>query len=131
MESFGTGSSHVREKDGMWAVLAWLSILAHRNADVPAGGELVTVEQIVREHWREFGRNYYSRYDYEGVDKAGASSMMQRMVGMCDMFQLAGHGKDKPLLLGNGAHELVLADEFEYHDPVDGSVASHKVSAPL
>jgi phosphoglucomutase len=64
-ESFGTGSDHVREKDGMWAVLAWLSILAFRNKDVPVGGKKVTVEQVVKEHWAEYGRNFFSRYDYE------------------------------------------------------------------
>ena len=62
-ESFGTGSSHVREKDGLWAVLAWLSILAHHNKDTPVG-QLVGVGDIVRLHWNEYGRNYYSRYEY-------------------------------------------------------------------
>ena len=63
-ESFGTGSSHVREKDGLWAVLCWLSILAHHNQDTPAG-QLVGVGDIVRQHWRTYGRNFYTRYDYE------------------------------------------------------------------
>jgi phosphoglucomutase len=74
-ESFGTGSDHVREKDGLWAVLAWLSILAHANQTSPPGS-LVTVERIVRDHWREYGRNYYSRYDYEGVDAAAGDRVM-------------------------------------------------------
>lgn len=64
-ESFGTGSDHIREKDGIWAVLAWLSILAHRNKDVPAGGKLVSVADIAYEHWATYGRNFFSRYDYE------------------------------------------------------------------
>lgn len=59
-ESFGTGSNHIREKDGVWAVLAWLSLLAERNLNTKEG-ELVGVEQIVREHWKTYGRNYYSR----------------------------------------------------------------------
>ena len=58
-ESFGTGSDHVREKDGLWAVLSWLSILAYRNKDVPEGGKLVTVSDIAFEHWRQFGRNFF------------------------------------------------------------------------
>ncbi|GFY96401.1 phosphoglucomutase/phosphomannomutase family protein [Actinidia rufa] len=65
-ESFGTGSDHIREKDGIWAVLAWLSILAHRNKNNLSGGEkLETVEDIVRQHWATYGRHYYTRYDYE------------------------------------------------------------------
>ena len=118
-ESFGTGADHVREKDGMWAVLAWLSILAFRNAD--AAVPLVSVEQVVREHWAEFGRNYYCRYDYEGVDKGGATAMMARLVGMADMFNLGGAASLK--LHGN---ELAKADEFCYTDPVDGSVSAHQ-----
>ena len=58
-ESFGTGADHIREKDGIWAVLSWLSILAHKNADVPDGGKLVTVADIAREHWARFGRNFF------------------------------------------------------------------------
>ncbi len=58
-ESFGTGSNHIREKDGLWAVLAWLSVLAHRNQNNE--GKLISIEDIVNEHWKTFGRNYYSR----------------------------------------------------------------------
>lgn len=78
-ESFGTGSDHIREKDGMWAVLAWLSILAHRNKDVPVGGKLVTVEDVTREHWAKYGRNYFSRYDYEGCESESAEKMMEHL----------------------------------------------------
>eukprot|EP00854_Cymbomonas_tetramitiformis_P003457 gene3457-4343_t len=114
-ESFGTGSNHVREKDGMWAVLAWLSILAHHNPDPAA--ELVGVEDIVTEHWKKYGRNYYVRYDYEGVEKAAAEEMMARMAAdgraCCDGVDL-------------GNFELATADMFEYHDPVDGSVSKNQ-----
>ncbi|KAF1779950.1 Nucleotide-diphospho-sugar transferase [Phytophthora cactorum] len=96
-ESFGTGSNHIREKDGMWAVLAWLSILASKQVE---GAPLVTVEDIVRDHWKKFGRNYYCRYDYENVDKAAAE--------------------------GDQWLQVEKADEFEYVDPVDGSVSSHQ-----
>merc|ERR1712137_355309 len=75
-ESFGTGSDHVREKDGMWAVLAWLQIFAAKSE---AKGELYSVEKVAMEHWAEYGRNYYARYDYEGVDKAKAEEMMKMM----------------------------------------------------
>ena len=60
-ESFGTGADHVREKDGMWAVLAWLSILAVRNKDTPAGAPLVSVEDVAMEHWAKYGRNFFRR----------------------------------------------------------------------
>lgn len=68
----------VREKDGLWAVLAWLSVLAYKNKDVPAGGKLVTVEDIAMEHWGKFGRNVFSRYDYEGVESDKAANVMDQ-----------------------------------------------------
>lgn len=113
-ESFGTGSNHIREKDGFWAVLCWLQILAARNTDSTAA--LVSVEDIVREHWAEYGRNYYCRYDYEGVDKDAAEQMMARMAVMADA----------PPALRLGDVPLQRCDEFEYTDPVDGSVSSHQ-----
>ena len=75
-ESFGTGSDHIREKDGPWAVLAWLSILAHRNKDIPDGGAKVSVEQITTEHWEKYGRNFFSRYDYEGCESDPCNAMV-------------------------------------------------------
>lgn len=113
-ESFGTGSDHVREKDGMWAVLAWLSILAHYNQD--ASKPLVSVESIVRDHWSKYGRNYYVRYDYEGVDKTGAEAMIAHMVK--NFSAVTGSSVD--------GYQIAVADEFEYVDPVDGSVSSHQ-----
>jgi phosphoglucomutase len=104
-ESFGTGSSHVREKDGPWAVLFWLNILALRR---------VSVEEIVKEHWMLYGRNYYSRYDYEGVDAAAAEEMM---VYLRSRFEK---------LPGNNFGERIVkaCDDFSYTDPVDQSVSS-------
>jgi len=77
-ESFGTGSDHIREKDGIWAVLAWLSILAHKNQD--GRRKLVTVKDIVEEHWRTYGRSYYTRYDYENVESEKAEAMITYLV---------------------------------------------------
>ena len=114
-ESFGTGSDHVREKDGLWAVLAWLSILAYRNKDVPVGGPLVTVERIVSEHWAKYGRNFFSRYDYEGCASADADAMVAHLRGV-----IAGAKKGDAF----GSYKLDFADDFEYTDPIDGSVAS-------
>ena len=104
-ESAGTGSDHVREKDGLWAVLFWLNILAVR-------GE--SVEAIVRDHWRRFGRNFYTRHDYEGVDSAAAKGLMEHLTA-----QLAA-------LPGQrfGASTVARADDFSYSDPVDSSVSS-------
>lgn len=70
-ESFGTGSDHIREKDGIWAVLAWLSILASRNADTAMGQPLVSVADIAQQHWATYGRNFFSRYDYEVSRQSG------------------------------------------------------------
>jgi len=106
-ESFGTGSDHVREKDGLWAVLFWLNILASR-------GE--SVEQIVRAHWRDFGRNYYTRHDYEEVPADAARAVMARV-----QEQLAA-------LPGTtvAGRRVQSADDFAYHDPVDGSTSEHQ-----
>merc|ERR1719220_2224618 len=111
-ESFGTGADHVREKDGMWAVLAWLQILAAKSM---SSGKLVTVEEVATAHWKEFGRNYYARYDYEGVDKPKAEQMMKEMSEM----SLAGQE------FGDGM-KVKSNDVFEYKDPVDGSVSKNQ-----
>jgi phosphoglucomutase len=104
-ESYGTGSDHVREKDGLWAVLFWLNMLA-------ATGK--SVEQIVAEHWARFGRNYYSRHDYEAVDAIAADGMMTAL--RAKLTNLAGQTL--------GDFRVSLADDFVYTDPVDGSIAS-------
>jgi len=106
-ESFGTGSDHVREKDGLWAVLFWLNILAKRGD---------SVEQIVRTHWREFGRNYYTRHDYEEVPADAAKSVMARVQEQ--LAKLPG-----TTLAGR---RVQSADDFAYHDPVDGSTSEHQ-----
>jgi phosphoglucomutase len=106
-ESFGTGSNHVREKDGLWAVLFWLNILAVRKA---------SVEDIVHAHWQRFGRNYYSRHDYEGVDTYAANQALQNVR---DRFAT---------LPGQTLAGRVVAacDDFAYTDPVDGSVSRNQ-----
>lgn len=113
-ESFGTGSDHCREKDGIWAVLAWLSILAAENPD--ASKPLVTVEDIVKKHWAKYGRNYYCRWDFEGVDKSKAEAMMASMSSKFSEYA----GKEV------GKYEIAVADDFAYLDPVDGSYATNK-----
>jgi phosphoglucomutase len=103
-ESFGTGSNHVREKDGLWAVLFWLNILAVRQQ---------SVEEIVQEHWRTYGRNYYSRHDYEGVDSDRAKTLTDNLRAAISTLK----GKQF------GAYTVEYADDFSYTDPVDGSVS--------
>jgi phosphoglucomutase len=101
-ESFGTGSNHIREKDGLWAVFFWLNVLAVRQE---------SVEQIVRSHWQAYGRNYYSRHDYEGVDSDRAHQLVDRL------RQMDLKGKQY------GAYTIEFNDDFSYTDPVDGSVS--------
>ncbi len=106
-ESFGMGSNHLREKDGLWAMLFWLNILAVRQQPVA---------QIVKEHWQLYGRNYYSRHDYEGVESDRASSLIQQLHNQI------------PLLKGKkfNNYEISYSDDFTYHDPVDYSVSKNQ-----
>jgi len=106
-ESAGTGSDHVREKDGLWAVLLWLNILAVRKQ---------SVAEIVTEHWQSYGRDYYSRYDYENVPVEQANALMAHLRGQLDTAR--GQSFE-----GLG---VAAADEFSYHDPVDGSVSRNQ-----
>jgi len=106
-ESFGTGSDHVREKDGLWAVLAWLNLIAVRQQ---------SVADIVREHWKIFGRDYYSRHDYEGMPSAIGDSIMSLLRGQ--LSDLVGQQW--------GDNKVAIADDFSYHDPVDGSISPHQ-----
>ncbi len=104
-ESYGTGSDHVREKDGLWAVLFWLNILA-------ATGQ--SVESLLRAHWARYGRNVYSRHDYEAVESRAADALMASL--RAQLPALAGQDLD--------GQRVALADDFAYTDPVDGSVTT-------
>ena len=104
-ESFGTGSNHIREKDGLWAVLFWLQILARRGC---------SVAEIMADHWQRFGRHYYSRHDYEAIDTGAAHGLYDRLREM------------GPRLVGAGfaGRTIAVADDFSYRDPVDNSLTS-------
>jgi phosphoglucomutase len=104
-ESAGTGSNHVREKDGLWAVLLWLNIIAVRKQ---------SVDEIVRGHWATYGRNYYTRHDYEEVDAGVANVLMDAL--RARLPSLAGQNFDDL--------QVAYADDFTYHDPVDGSTSA-------
>jgi len=101
-ESAGTGSNHVREKDGLWAVLLWLNVLASRQQSVDA---------IVLDHWATYGRNYYTRHDYDEVDSGAANELMDALRGKLASLPGTSHS----------GREVAYADDFTYHDPVDGS----------
>ena len=101
-ESSGTGSNHIREKDGLWAVLLWLNILAVRR---------ISVAELAREHWSIYGRNYYTRHDFDEVDLAAANGLMDALRAQFGALP----GKSF------GALKVNSADDFAYHDPIDGS----------
>ncbi|MES9825135.1 MAG: alpha-D-glucose phosphate-specific phosphoglucomutase [Candidatus Thiodiazotropha endolucinida] len=106
-ESFGTGSDHIREKDGLWSVLFWLNLLALKQQ---------SVEKIVTDHWKAFGRNYYTRYDYEAIDKADAGNLMDAL-------------REKlPTLPSQtlSGYRVEYADDFAYTDPIDGSISKRQ-----
>jgi len=106
-ESFGTGSDHVREKDGLWAVLMWLNIIAAKGQ---------SVSDLLQAHWQTYGRNYYSRHDFEAIPTAQADVAFDGLIAKL------------PALIGASFSALTVseADEFSYHDPVDGSVSHHQ-----
>ena len=106
-ESAGTGSDHVREKDGLWAVLLWLNILAVRK---------ISVDALAREHWTRFGRNYYARHDYEGIATEGANALMDGL--KAGLATLPGQSF--------GPLTVAVADSFSYTDPVDSSVSANQ-----
>jgi phosphoglucomutase len=106
-ESAGTGSNHVREKDGLWAVLLWINICAKRKQ---------SVQQIVAEHWQTFGRNYYTRHDYEEVDAGRANQLMNDL--RAKLSRLKGEAA--------AGSVISLADDFSYLDPVDGSTSAQQ-----
>jgi len=130
-ESFGTGSSHVREKDGLWAVLAWLSIIAYATKEQEGDGDkggakgVTSIESIIRKHWGTFGRRYYTRFDYEGVEKEGAVKMMAAMV-KAQGEGLKGLNAIVAKATGDASLKLKEADEFSYTDPITGAVANHQ-----
>ncbi|MDH5423926.1 MAG: alpha-D-glucose phosphate-specific phosphoglucomutase [Gammaproteobacteria bacterium] len=103
-ESFGSGSDHIREKDGIWAVLFWLNLIAIKQQ---------SVEQIAREHWKQYGRHYYTRHDYEAIDSEAAENLIQHLREQSATLA----GKEY------AGHKITLCDDFSYRDPVDNSIA--------
>ena len=106
-ESFGSGSDHIREKDGIWAVLFWLNLIAVKQQ---------SVEDITRSHWKSFGRHYYTRHDYEAIDSESAEALMQNLRDISG--SLAGKQYS--------SYKVELCDDFSYTDPVDNSVTEHQ-----
>ncbi|KAJ1510578.1 Phosphoglucomutase-2 [Coelomomyces lativittatus] len=114
-ESFGTGSDHIREKDGLWAVLAWLSLLMHHGPTT-----LVSVQTLLNQHYLKFGRHYYMRYDFEDIDPSKAHAYATHLQSLCTP-QLVGQ-----VLLHEPSWKVQAAGDFDYHDPVDGSWTQHQ-----
>lgn len=112
-ESFGTGSDHIREKDGMWACLAWLSILAQRKQ---------SVEEILKNHWNTYGRNFFTRYDYENCESAPAEQMISNLQQLVDNQNLVG----KSYPGDNKEYVVATNDNFMYTDPIDHQVSKNQ-----
>ncbi|XP_069778142.1 phosphoglucomutase-like protein 5 isoform X2 [Narcine bancroftii] len=112
-ESFGTGSDHIREKDGLWAVLAWLSIIAARKQ---------SVEEILKDHWARFGRNYYCRFDYEEIDPRVSFYLMRDLEALITERSFT----NQQFAVGNHIYSVEKTENFEYTDPVDGTVTRNQ-----
>jgi len=109
-ESFGTGSDHIREKDGVWAILCWLTILAQKNKDNK--GKLIGIPEIMQEHWKCYGRDYYCRYDYEDLNNEQAAKVKENLNKSLETWKSMKEGNDACI--------------FEYNDPVDHSVSKNQ-----
>lgn len=109
-ESFGTGSNHIREKDGIWACLAWLSIMEHTNK---------SIEEICKSHWKTYGRNYFTRYDYEECDLDSCNDMMAALETLIEKPDFVG--REFPIC--GKSYKVKWGDNFSYTDPIDKSVA--------
>lgn len=113
--SFRTGSDHIREKDGIWAALAWLSVMEHTGKGI---------EDILKQHWSTYGRNYFTRYDYEECDLDPCNQMMAVMEKTITDTTFVG----KEYSSGGKTYKVRVADNFSYTDPVDKSVSTKQVS---
>ncbi|TFK48577.1 phosphoglucomutase [Heliocybe sulcata] len=120
-ESFGTGSDHIREKDGVWAVVAWLNILAAANRESP--NELVGIKEILQKHYKVYGRNFFSRYDYEEVPSDGANEMVAVLNKAITSKSLVGSK-----FTSKSGETFVVSEayNFDYTDPIDGSVSKNQ-----
>ncbi|KAJ1930282.1 hypothetical protein IWQ60_000463 [Tieghemiomyces parasiticus] len=118
-ESFGTGSDHIREKDGLWAILAWLNVIAHISEE---RGTTVGIRDLMDQHYQSYGRNYFTRYDYEEVDSASANKVMDVLQDHIQSQKLVGQA------LGCDTAKFTVAqlDNFDYTDPIDGSVSRNQ-----
>lgn len=119
-ESFGTGSNHIREKDGLWAVVAWLNVIAGVSKSLPAGEE-PSIKSIQNEFWKEYGRTFFTRYDYENVDSDGAKKLVDGLRKKVEDKSFVG----SELSVGSGKVKVVEADDFSYTD-LDGSVSKNQ-----
>ncbi|KAH0534963.1 hypothetical protein KQX54_011013 [Cotesia glomerata] len=110
-ESFGTGSDHIREKDGIWACLAWLNIISKLGK---------SIEDILKDHWMKYGRNFFVRYDYENCNSDDANKVMMEV----DTKIQEANFKSSKLSFNNTEYIVKTADNYSYTDPIDGSTAT-------
>ncbi|KAI8342308.1 hypothetical protein BC941DRAFT_412405 [Chlamydoabsidia padenii] len=113
-ESFGTGSDHIREKDGVWAIMAWISIIAFVNKQSPGS----SVQDILQKHYKIYGRNFFSRYDYEDIEGSGPDNMVSRLNEKINSGEWVGQTF--------GGFKVKTTDNFSYNDPIDGSVSKNQ-----
>ncbi|KAI3646125.1 hypothetical protein MP228_009053 [Amoeboaphelidium protococcarum] len=121
-ESFGTGSDHIREKDGIWAILAWLTILAAKSQQQQQQTEaVVSINSVLTEHYKEYGRNFFTRYDYEEIESDKANAMYKNLLQLVE-----GEGREQFINSQHGNFKVVKADNFSYVDPIDKSVSKNQ-----
>jgi len=125
-ESFGTGSDHIREKDGIWAIVAWLNILAAANKDRSKyfpnadGKKPIGINEVLQRHYKTYGRSFFSRYDYEEVDSEGAQKLVDALNELIERGSLIGKE------YGGGEFKVSKTTNFTYTDPIDGSVSKNQ-----
>ncbi|KAG1770650.1 hypothetical protein EDD22DRAFT_796375 [Suillus occidentalis] len=121
-ESFGTGSDHIREKDGIWAIMAWLNIIAAANKESP--NELIGIKELLKKHYSVYGRSFFSRYDYEEVSSEGANKLVALLDGAITSSSLAK--KTYKSKSTNQDFTIASVTNFSYTDPIDGSVSKNQ-----
>ncbi|WVN90811.1 uncharacterized protein L203_106054 [Cryptococcus depauperatus CBS 7841] len=117
-ESFGTGSDHIREKDGVWAIVAWLSILAAANKEKPGSG----INDVLMAHWKKYGRSFFSRYDYEGCESEDAGKVMAHLRETFASSDFVG--SSLKATSSDVSFKVKEADDYSYKDPIDGSLST-------
>jgi len=123
-ESFGTGSDHIREKDGLWAVVAWLNIIAYANIKSPNSSKPIGIKEILQDHYKKYGRSFFSRYDYESVSSDGANKLVQTLNSQITSSSLTG--KSFTSQSTKQTFKISESFNFNYTDPIDHSTSKNQ-----